>query len=116
MSNEINQQRRRLLGAAAMTAAAFQFGVASPAKVQASAASPLTTAKTGPQTSFEALKQIDADVLDVGYAEAGPANGPAVFLLHGWPYDIYSFIDVAPIVASAGYRVIIPYLRGYGTT
>jgi pimeloyl-ACP methyl ester carboxylesterase len=63
-----------------------------------------------------ALKQVDAGVLNVGYAEAGPAAGPAVLLLHGWPYDIYSFVDVAPMLAAAGYRVIVPYLRGYGTT
>ena len=66
--------------------------------------------------SFAALKQVDAGVLNVGYAEAGPADGPAVILLHGWPYDIHSFVDVAPLLASAGYRVIVPYLRGYGTT
>jgi len=62
------------------------------------------------------LKQVDAGVLNIGYAEAGPADGPVIILLHGWPYDIYSFVDVAPVLASAGYRVIIPYLRGYGTT
>ena len=62
------------------------------------------------------LKQIDAGLLNVGYAEAGPADGPAVILLHGWPYDIHSYVDVAPLLASAGYRVIVPYLRGYGTT
>ena len=62
------------------------------------------------------MKQIDAGLLNVGYAEAGPADGPAVVLLHGWPYDIHSFVDVAPLLASAGYRVIVPYLRGYGTT
>ena len=67
-------------------------------------------------TSFGPIKQIDAGLLNVGYAEAGPANGPAVILLHGWPYDIYSYVDVAPLLASAGYRVIVPYLRGYGTT
>ena len=66
--------------------------------------------------SFNGLKQIDAGVLNVGYAEAGPADGPPVILLHGWPYDIHSFVDVAPLLASAGYRVIVPYLRGYGTT
>ena len=55
-------------------------------------------------------------LLNVGYAEAGPADGPAVILLHGWPYDIHSYADVAPVLASAGYRVIVPYLRGYGTT
>jgi pimeloyl-ACP methyl ester carboxylesterase len=62
------------------------------------------------------LKQIYAGLLNVGYAEAGPADGPAVILLHGWPYDIHSFVDVAPILASVGYRVIVPYLRGYATT
>ena len=70
----------------------------------------------GTDTSFGPLKQVDAGVLDVGYAEAGPGDGPAVLLLHGWPYDIHSFVDVAPLLASAGYRVIVPYLRGYGTT
>ena len=72
--------------------------------------------KPGANTSFGPLKQIDAGVLNVGYAEAGPADGPPVILLHGWPYDIHSFVDVAPLLASAGYRVIVPYLRGYGTT
>ena len=67
-------------------------------------------------TSFASLKQIDAGVLNVGYAEAGPTDGPAVILLHGWPYDIHSYVDVTPSLASAGYRVIVPYLRGYGTT
>src|SRR6476646_7662083 len=68
------------------------------------------------KTSFGALKQINAGVLNIGYAEAGPAGGPAVILLHGWPYDIHSFVDVTPLLAAAGYRVIVPYLRGYGTT
>ena len=54
--------------------------------------------------------------MNVGYAEAGPADGGPVILLHGWPYDIHSFVDVAPLLASAGYRVVVPYLRGYGTT
>jgi pimeloyl-ACP methyl ester carboxylesterase len=76
----------------------------------------LPTIKPGTNTSFAPLKQIDAGLLSVGYAEAGPANGPPVILLHGWPYDIYSFVDVAPLLASAGYRAIVPYLRGYGTT
>jgi pimeloyl-ACP methyl ester carboxylesterase len=116
VSNDINYQRRHFLGAAAMTAAAFHFGAASSAKAQSAAAFPSAAAKAGTHTSFEALKQIDAGVLNIGYAEVGPANGPAVLLLHGWPYDIHSFIDVAPILASAGYRVIIPFLRGYGKT
>jgi pimeloyl-ACP methyl ester carboxylesterase len=67
-------------------------------------------------TSFGALKQIEAGLLNVGYAEAGPADGPVVLLLHGWPYDIHTYVDVAPLLAAQGYRVIIPYLRGYGTT
>jgi pimeloyl-ACP methyl ester carboxylesterase len=66
--------------------------------------------------SFGSLKQIDAGVLNVGYAEAGPTDGPAVILLHGWPYDILSFLHVSPLLAEAGYRAIVPYLRGYGTT
>ena len=66
--------------------------------------------------SFSALKQIDAGVLSVGYAELGPVDGPPVILLHGWPYDIHTYVDVAPLLASKGYRVIVPYLRGYGTT
>jgi pimeloyl-ACP methyl ester carboxylesterase len=66
--------------------------------------------------SFGSLKQIDAGVLNVGYAEAGPTDGPAVILLHGWPYDIHSYVDVAPLLAESGYRAIVPYLRGYGST
>jgi pimeloyl-ACP methyl ester carboxylesterase len=80
--------------------------------------SPAKESMTKPETntSFGALKQINAGVLSVGYAEAGPSRGPAVILLHGWPYDIHSFADVTPVLASRGYRVIVPYLRGYGTT
>ncbi len=72
--------------------------------------------RPGTDTSFGPLKQIDAGVLNVGYAEAGPSNGRPVILLHGWPYDIHSYVDVVPTLASAGYRVIVPYLRGYGST
>src|SRR5919202_1913641 len=75
-----------------------------------------STLKPGTHTSFGSLKQIDAGLLNVGYAEAGPTDGPAVILLHGWPYDIHSYVDVAPLLAEAGYRAIVPYLRGYGTT
>jgi pimeloyl-ACP methyl ester carboxylesterase len=67
-------------------------------------------------SDFGELQRVDAGVLNVGYAEAGPADGPAVLLLHGWPYDIHSFVEVGPLLAAAGYRVIMPYLRGYGTT
>ncbi|MER7787166.1 alpha/beta hydrolase [Streptomyces sp. NPDC097640] len=79
-------------------------------------ATPASSAPARPHTSFDSLKQIKAGVLNVGYAEAGPAHGPAVILLHGWPYDIHSYIDVAPLLAARGYRVIVPYLRGHGTT
>jgi pimeloyl-ACP methyl ester carboxylesterase len=78
------------------------------------AVSPATLQETN--RSFPLLKQIDAGLLNVGYVEAGPADGAPVILLHGWPYDIHSFVDVAPILASKGYRVIVPHLRGYGTT
>src|SRR6266480_1603604 len=74
------------------------------------------TAKPGTATPFGALKQVDTGLLSVGYAEAGPADGPVVLLLHGWPYDIHSFADVSPLLAARGYRVVVPYLRGYGTT
>jgi pimeloyl-ACP methyl ester carboxylesterase len=116
-SNEINRDRRRFLGTAATTLAAAQLILSGAADAQSSEAKPADPAKVKPgtNTSFGTLKQIDAGVLNIGYAEAGPADGPAV-LLHGWPYDIYSFVDVAPLLASAGYRVIVPYLRGYGTT
>jgi pimeloyl-ACP methyl ester carboxylesterase len=91
-----------------MTLAAAQFGMTGAAAAQAG--------NTKTNTSFGPLKQIDAGLLNVGYAEAGPADGSPVILLHGWPYDIHAFVDVAPLLASAGYRVIVPYLRGYGTT
>jgi pimeloyl-ACP methyl ester carboxylesterase len=105
--------RRRFFGAAALGVAAMQLGA-----MRALAAEPakLPAIKPGTNTSFAPLKQIDAGVLNIGYAEAGPADEQAVVLLHGWPYDIHSFADVAPLLAAAGYRVIVPYLRGYGTT
>jgi pimeloyl-ACP methyl ester carboxylesterase len=115
---EINHDRRSFLRNAAMTLAAAELVAIGSAHAQSSQTSPaqVPPIKPGTNTSFGSLKQIDAGLLNVGYAEAGPANGPAVVLLHGWPYDIHSFVDVAPLLASAGYRVIIPHLRGYGTT
>ena len=114
----INQNRRRFLGTAAMTLAGARLGMLNPANAQP--ANPkmadLPAAKREANTSVGSLRQIDAGLLNIGYAEAGPADGRAVILLHGWPYDIYSFVEVAPLLASAGYRVIVPYLRGYGTT
>jgi pimeloyl-ACP methyl ester carboxylesterase len=113
MSEQINHDRRRLLGTAALTIAAAEFAIISSAYAQSSKIKPI---KRGTNTSFASVKQIDAGLLNVGYAEAGPTNGLPVILLHGWPYDIYSFVDVTPLLASAGYRVIVPYLRGYGPT
>jgi pimeloyl-ACP methyl ester carboxylesterase len=118
MDEEINQDRRRFLTIAAMTLAVAEFATLDSANAQSSKKNPadIPSIKRGTNTSFATLKQIDAGLLNVGYAEAGPSNGPPVILLHGWPYDIYSFVDVAPLLASAGYHVIVPYLRGYGTT
>jgi len=118
MSEEINQNRRRFFGTAAMTAAAAQLGMSvfSSAEAETKMSSKRHMLKPGKHTSFAPLKQIDAGLLNVGYAEDGPSDGPAVLLLHGWPYDIYSFVDVAPMLASKGYHVIVPYLRGYGST
>ena len=118
MSEDINLQRRRFFGTAATSIAAAQLILSGSAHAQPSKAksAELPKIKPGTNTSFGPLKQIDAGLLNIGYAEAGPADGPAVILLHGWPYDIYSYVDVTPLLASAGYRVIVPYLRGYGTT
>src|SRR5712675_2795199 len=113
-SEAIDHDRRRFFGTAAMTIAAAQFGLSRAAEAQAATTNP--AAVPAAHASFGPLKQIDAGLLNIGYAEAGPFDGPAVILLHGWPYDIYSYVDVAPLLAQAGYRVIVPYLRGYGTT
>jgi len=106
---QINQNRRRFFGTAAMTIAAAQLGLTGSAQAESEKARPadLPGLKAGTHTSFAPLKQVDAGLLNVGYAEAGPADGPAVVLLHGWPYDIHSFVDVAPLLASAGHRVIV---------
>ena len=111
MFDEMSHHRRRFLGAAAVSIA--ELATIGSANAQSNEIKPI---KPGTNASFGSLKQIDAGVLNVGYAEAGPANGPPVILLHGWPYDIHTYVDVAPLLASAGYRVIVPYLRGYGTT
>jgi pimeloyl-ACP methyl ester carboxylesterase len=115
----INRQRRRLFGGAALTIAATELALSSVSGAHAAVAAspePHAAPKQGKPSSFAPLKQIDAGVLTIAYAEAGPAKGPPVILLHGWPYDIHSYVDVAPLLASAGYRVIVPYLRGYGGT
>ena len=111
MSDDFDPHRREFLGAAAMALAAGEFAVTGSADARPGAAG-----RSGGLATFGPLKQIDAGLLNVGYAEAGPADGPTVILLHGWPYDIHSFAEVAPVLAEAGYRVIVPYLRGYGST
>jgi pimeloyl-ACP methyl ester carboxylesterase len=96
--DDIDRPRRTLVGAAAGALAAMPFGaIAAPA-------------------TFAPLRQVEAGVLNVGYVEAGPRDGPAVVLLHGWPYDIHSFVDVVPWLAARGFRVVVPYLRGFGST
>jgi pimeloyl-ACP methyl ester carboxylesterase len=119
MSGEIiNSDRRHFFGTAAMTIAAAQLGMVALGNAQSGngKGANLPPIRPGTNTSFASLKKIDAGLLNVTYAEAGPSDGRPVVLLHGWPYDIYSFVDVAPPLASAGYRVIVPYLRGYGPT
>jgi pimeloyl-ACP methyl ester carboxylesterase len=110
--------RRRFLCHAVMTVAAAELATIGLADAQSGKTPPakVPPIKPGTNTSFGPLKQIDAGVLTIGYAEAGPADGPAVVLLHGWPYDIHTYVDVAPVLASARYRAIVPYLRGYGPT
>src|SRR5436190_6859026 len=116
MPEQINQRRRKVLGSAIMALAASELGIIGAARAQSSNLGQLLPTRPGTHTSFAALKQIDAGVLNIGYAQDGPSDGPPVLLLHGWPYDIHTYVDVAPLLASAGYRVIVPYLRGYGPT
>jgi pimeloyl-ACP methyl ester carboxylesterase len=97
----IDAGRRHFVGAAAAIAAAAGLGTATVAKAQ---------------SPFGPLRQVEAGPLSIGYVEAGPAGGPAVILLHGWPYDVHSYADVAPILAAQGLRVVVPHLRGYGST
>jgi pimeloyl-ACP methyl ester carboxylesterase len=111
MTDDINARRRRFLGAAIAGAGIMQLGLSDSTFAQAAKSAGGSSA-----AGFGALRQIDAGALNVSYVDAGPANGPVVMLLHGWPYDIYSFADVVPLLTARGYRVIVPYLRGYGTT
>jgi len=117
VSENIDRRRRAVVGAAAMTLAAIEFALTATTNAAPAGQDRTSTpALASSQRRFSALKQIDAGVLNVGYAEAGPADGVPVILLHGWPYDIHTYEDVAPLLAAEGYRVILPYLRGYGTT
>ncbi len=118
MSEDFKYDRRRFLGTAAVTIASGPLAMIESTHAQSRKIKrgDATTNKRYMNNSFDSVKQINAGLLDVGYAEAGPAGGPAVILLHGWPYDIYSYVDVAPLLTAKGYRVIVPYLRGFGTT
>ena len=115
MTAEINVERRRLMGMAALGVAAAQFGLGNPARA-ATGRTTIAATSVASHAGFDMLRSVRAGDLEIGYAEAGPQDGPAVLLLHGWPYDIHSYVDVAPILAAEGYRVVIPHLRGYGTT
>ncbi len=117
MSEQIDRQRRELLGVAAVALAAAPYEVIAMAEPAAGALK--ETAKRAGQSglaSFASMKRVMAGALDVEYAEAGSSDGTPVLLLHGWPYDIHTYVDVAPLLAAAGYRVIVPHLRGYGGT
>jgi pimeloyl-ACP methyl ester carboxylesterase len=125
MSGKINYNRRRFLGAAAMTLAGSELAFAGFSNSKSSAMNQPNNTGNKPTTagpnlnsnhSAGTIKQVNAGELNTGYAESGPANGPVAILLHGWPYDIYSFTDAAALLVAAGYRVIVPWLRGYGTT
>jgi pimeloyl-ACP methyl ester carboxylesterase len=105
MYEEIDADRRRFLSVAAGTIAAAPFSALARGRAQSPSANML-----------DEVKQIHAGVLNIGYVDVGRAGGFPVVLLHGWPYDIHSYADVVPLLAAAGYRVIVPYLRGYGTT
>src|ERR1700733_4139079 len=115
---ESTYDRRRFLSATAMTLAAPGFALLDFSSGNSRKSDLTGTTQTSQMSnnSFKTIKQINAGVLNIGYAETGPENGTTVILLHGWPYDICSFKDVAPLLSSAGYRVIVPYLRGFGTT
>ncbi|MEV6979587.1 alpha/beta hydrolase [Kitasatospora sp. NPDC093806] len=104
------------LGATAVTAGATPAAQAAPDHPSPAVPTVVPTVTPGTRTAFTDLKRVRAGVLDIGYAEAGPEDGPVVVCLHGWPYDIHAFVDVAPLLADAGYRVIVPYLRGHGST
>jgi len=117
-ADEFSPQRREFFRMAAMVIASAQLGsiASASAETNETAVPHRRVQRHSANSSFPAPKQINAGLLNVGYVELGPENGPVALLLHGWPYDIYSFVDVAPILAAAGYRVVVPYLRGYGST
>ena len=118
MNHDRTLDRRHFLAGMVTAVAASRFGLLDLAdgRARPPAAPKPAEPRDGGGGPLGALRQVDAGVLSVGYAEAGPPGGPVVILLHGWPYDIHSFVEVVPLLVAAGYRVIVPHLRGYGTT
>jgi pimeloyl-ACP methyl ester carboxylesterase len=116
IAEETKAGRRRFLEITAVAVATGPFFMLGVADAKVAGAKKLHSKKTDMKYSFDNIRQINAGVLNVGYADVGPANGPVVILLHGWPYDIQSFAEVAPILVASGFRVIAPHLRGHGTT
>jgi pimeloyl-ACP methyl ester carboxylesterase len=115
LSKEFDKDRRHFLGAAVLAAGAVgagRLGLGGGTRTGV----PVATANRGRAASFGPVRQIDAGVLNVGYVDVGPSDGQPVVLMHGFPYDIHSYVEVAPLLAAAGYRAIVPYFRGYGTT
>ncbi|HVE09892.1 MAG TPA: alpha/beta fold hydrolase, partial [Paraburkholderia sp.] len=115
MDNSVDLRRRRLLGSAVAGLSLAELGLGSIARAQ-TPPSAANKKSSGGSAAFGPIQQIDAGALNIGYVDAGPRHGPVVLLLHGWPYDIHSFAEVTPHLTAAGYRVIVPYLRGYGST
>jgi pimeloyl-ACP methyl ester carboxylesterase len=117
MPDEMNPRRRRLLQTTIAGVGLLELQLTGLANAQsAGKTSHITPKASAHVASFDTIRQVNAGALNISYAEAGPSNGPVVILLHGWPYDIYSFAEVTPLLAAAGYRVIVPYLRGFGST
>lgn len=116
MSEQVNRQRRFFLGSAAAGIAVAEVAFMGTAHAESAAPAPAPASASGPLQKLEPIRQIKAGELDIGYYETGPAEGPPVVLLHGFPYDIHSYVDVAPLLAARGCRVIVPHLRGYGST
>jgi len=116
MENQNNYSRRRFLSVAALTVAVAELGGLNLLSAKETTKNKTNNNKTNSDTSFDKIKQIHAGVLNMGYAESGPADGEPVILLHGWPYTIHSYTDVAALLSAEGYRVIVPHLRGHGST
>jgi pimeloyl-ACP methyl ester carboxylesterase len=118
MSLSFNHDRRGFLVRSASALAAAQLGMVACSTTPSRTGDDIVKSKSKETSDmpFDSIKQVNAGVLSVAFAEVGPADGKPVILMHGWPYDIHSFVEVAPLLATKGYRVIVPYLRGYGPT